>query len=72
MSLGEDQIQHQTQHQLQKSKVVPGNNTYAGTLREGTKSLLIGDSHIRRVKRDKRNLLLDILVVLKHRIYIIT
>ena len=43
----------QTQHQLQKSKVVPGNNTYAGTLREGKKILMIGDSHIRRVKRDK-------------------
>ena len=34
----------QTQHQLQKSKVVPGNNTYAGTLREGKKILMIGDS----------------------------
>ena len=43
----------QTQHQLQKSKVVPGNNTYAGTLREGKKILMIGYSHIRRVKRDK-------------------
>ena len=36
-----------------KSKVVPGNNTYAGTLRDGKKILMIGDSHIRRVKRDK-------------------
>ena len=44
----------QTQQQLQKSKVVPeNNNTYAGTLREGKKILMIGDSHIRRVKRDK-------------------
>ena len=36
----------QTQYQLQKSKVAPGNNTYAGTLREGTNILMIGDSHI--------------------------
>ena len=43
----------QTQQQLQKSKVVPGNNTYAGTLRKGKNILMIGDSHIRRVKRDK-------------------
>ena len=43
----------QTQHQLQKSKVVSGNNTYAETLREGKKILMIGDSHIQRVKRDK-------------------
>ena len=43
----------QAQQQLQKSKVVPGNNKYAGTLREGKKILMIGDSHIRRVKRDK-------------------
>ena len=43
----------QTQHQLKKSKVVPGNNTYAGTLREGKKILMIGYSHIRRVMRDK-------------------
>ena len=38
---------------MQKSKVEPGNSTYAGTLREGKKILMIGDSHIRRVKRDK-------------------
>ena len=43
----------QTQQHLQKSKVVPGNNIYAGTLREGKIILMIGDSHIRRVKRDK-------------------
>ena len=43
----------QTQQYLQKSKVLPGNNTYAGTLRERKKILMIGDSHIRRVKRDK-------------------
>ena len=43
----------QTQKQLRKSRVVPGNNTYAGTLREGKKILMIGDSHIRRVKTDK-------------------
>ena len=49
----------QTQQQLQKSKVVPGNNTYAGTLREGRKILMIGDSHIRRVKRDKLQNLFD-------------
>ena len=42
----------QTQQQLQKSKVVPGNYTFAGTLREGKKLLMIGDSHI-KVKRDK-------------------
>ena len=38
---------------MQKSKVVPGNNTYAGTLREGKKTLMIGDSHIQRFKREK-------------------
>ena len=43
----------QTQQRLEKLKVVPGNNTYAVTLREGKKILMIGDSHIRRVKRDK-------------------
>ena len=43
----------QTQQQLRKSKVVPGNKTHAGTLREGKNILMIGDSHIRRVKRDK-------------------
>ena len=43
----------QTQQQLQKSKVVPRNKTYTGTLRESKKSLMIGDSHIRKVKRDK-------------------
>ena len=43
----------QTQQQLLKSRVVPGNNTYAGTLREGKKILMIGVSHIRRVKTDK-------------------
>ena len=43
----------QTQQQWQKSKVVLGNKTYAGTLKEGTKNLIIGDNHIRRVKRDK-------------------
>ena len=36
----------QTQQQLQKSKVVPRNKTYTGTLRDGKKSLMIGDSHI--------------------------
>ena len=50
----------QTQHQLQKSKVVvPRNNTYAGTLREGKKILMIGDSHIRRINRDKLQNLFD-------------
>ena len=43
----------QTRQQLRKSKVVPGNNTYAGTLREGKKILILGGSQIRRVKRDK-------------------
>ena len=43
----------QTQQQWQKSKVALGNKTYAGTLKEGTKNLIIGDSHIRRVNRDK-------------------
>ena len=43
----------QIQQQLQKSKVVPRNNTNAGTLREGKKILMIGYSHIRRVKRGK-------------------
>ena len=38
---------------MRKSTVVPGNSTYAGTLREGKKILMTGDSHIRRVKRDK-------------------
>ena len=49
----------QTQKQLQKSKVVLGNNTYAGTLREDKKILIKGDSHIRRVKRDKLQNLFD-------------
>ena len=43
----------QTQQQLQKSKVVPGSKTYAGTLREGEKILVKNDSRIRRVKREK-------------------
>ena len=43
----------QRQQQLLKSRVVPGNNTYAGTLREGKKILMKVVSHIRRVKRDK-------------------
>ena len=49
----------QTQQQLQKSNVVPGNNTYAGTLRESKKILMIGDSHIRRIKRGKLKNLFD-------------
>ena len=43
----------QTQQQWQKSKVALGNKIYVGTLKEGTKNLIIGDSHIRRVNRDK-------------------
>ena len=49
----------QTQQQLQKSKVIPGNNTYAGTLREGKNILMIGDSHIGRVKGNKLQNSLD-------------
>ena len=49
----------QTQQQLQKSKVIPGNNTYAGTLGEGKEILMIGDSHIGRVKRNKLQNSLD-------------
>ena len=63
-----------TQQQLQKPKVVPGNNTYV----EGRKTLTIGNTHIRRVRGTNyrtcsviRNLLLNILVVLKGKIYII-
>ena len=44
---------------MQKSKVIPGNNTYAGTLGEGKKILMIGDSHIGRVKRNKLQNSLD-------------
>ena len=39
---------------MQKPKVVPGNNTYAGTLREDSKILKLCYSHIRGVKRDKQ------------------
>ena len=39
--------------QLQKPKVVTRSNTYAARLREGKKNLIIGDSHIIRVKKDK-------------------
>ena len=41
----------QTQQQLQKPKVVPGNYAYAETLKEGRTFLVAGGSHIRRVKR---------------------
>ena len=67
----------QTQQQLQKSKVVPGNYTYAGTLREDKKILIIGDSHNRRVKRDKLQNSFDNAksfvryILLQRRIYII-
>ena len=43
----------QTQQRLQKPHVVLGKNTHAGTLRDGREILVIDDSHIRRVKRDK-------------------
>ena len=43
----------QTQEQLQKQKVVPENNTYAGNLGEGKKILMVSGSHVTRVKRVK-------------------
>ena len=70
----------QTQQQLQKSKAGPRNSTYAGTLREHKKILMIGGSHIRRVKKGKLQNSFDnaksfvgyFSAVLKRRIYIIT
>ena len=38
---------------MQKPKVVTRSNTYAARLREGKKNLILGDSHIIRVKKDK-------------------
>lgn len=45
----------QNQVEIRTPKIVPGNRTYASTTKYGKKIMVVGDSHIKRIKRNLFN-----------------